>query len=400
MFSIRRRWNSRVKLAKPATKKMKVLVTGGAGFIGSHTCDLLLKKGYQVRILDNLSPKTHNNKWPEYLDPRIEKIKGDVRKKKDWETALEGVSYVIHLAAWMDLMPEFSKFFSINVVGTANLYETIVSKQLPIKKIVVASSQFVYGQGRWKCQKDGIVYPEDRTESDLENGIWDPKCPKCQGQITSLTNTEDYQNPPNQYAISKYTQELMAIKLGQLHQIPSTALRYSIVHGGRQTLKNVYSGALRIFALQLASGQNPTIFEDGKQIRDYVSVKDVALANVLVMESPEADFEVYNVGGGKAYSVIELAKKIAKQLKVKVDFKASGNYRKGDIRHACSGIEKLKKLGWKPQSSEEENIKEFLKWFKQNQNLNLNNLKNSEIKMTKLGVLKSTKPRPQLLKSK
>lgn len=366
------------------------LLSGGAGFIGSHTCDLLLKKGYRVRILDNLSPKTHSGKWPEYLDSRIEKVKGDVRNRKDWVKALEGVSYVIHLAAWMDLMPEFSKFTSINITGTANLYEVIVSGKLPVKKIVVASSQFVYGQGKWKCAGGGIVYPKGRIESDLEKGIWDPKCPECRGKITSLPNTEDHNDPPNAYAISKYAQELLAVNFGRLHNIPSTALRYSIVHGSRQSFKNVYSGALRIFTLQIASDQNPTIFEDGQQIRDYVSVKDVAAANVLVMESPKADFEVFNVGSGKAYSVVDLAKEIAGQLGIKPELKSNGSYRTGDIRHAFSGIEKIKKLGWKPQHSEEENIQEFINWFKL-QNMDPNILRKTESRMSKLGVLKSSK---------
>lgn len=369
--------------------KPLVLVTGGAGFIGSHTCDLLLKKGYAVRILDNLSPKTHDRHWPKYLDPRIEKIKGDVRNKNDWKKSLKGVSYVIHLAAWMDLMPEFSKFTAINITGTANLYEVIVSEKLPIKKVVVASSQFVYGQGKWQCQKHGIVYPQDRSESDLSQGIWDPKCPICRGDITSLLNTEDHNNPPNAYAISKYAQELMAINFGRLHNIPSTALRYSIVHGSRQSFKNVYSGALRIFTLQIASLQTPTLFEDGNQIRDYVSVLDVARANVLAMESSKSDYQAFNVGGGKAYSVIELAKEISKQLKVKTLIQANGNYRAGDIRHAFSDISKLKPLGWKPEHSEKENIAEFIKWFKP-RDTSSKIIQSSQKKMSELGVLRSS----------
>lgn len=370
---------------------MKVLVTGGAGFIGSHTSDLLLKKGYQVRILDNLSPKTHIGKWPRYLDKRIEKVKGDVRNKKDWAEALLGINYVIHLAGWMDLMPEFSKFFSINAVGTANLYEVIVGLKLPIKKVIVASSQFVYGQGKWKCKNDGIVYPKSRLDTDLDKGIWDPNCPKCKGRVIPLPNTEDHQDPPNSYALSKYTQELMAINLGKVHAIPSCALRYSIAHGSRQSIKNIYSGALRTFALQLASNQPLSIFEDGNQIRDYVSVKDVARANVMAMESSKANFEVFNVGGGKPYSVVGLAKEIAKQLGVKADLSPQGNYRAGDIRHAFSSIEKIGRLGWQPKYSENENIGEFIEWLKENQNKNLNVLKNSKDLMSKLGVLKTVK---------
>ena len=368
-----------------------VLVSGGAGFIGSHTADLLLNKGYRVRILDNLSPKTHNGKWPKYLDKRIEKVKGDVRNKKDWEKALKGVSYVIHLAAWMDLMPEFSKFFSVNVVGTANLYEVIVANKLPIKKVVVASSQFVYGQGKWKCKKDGTVFPKDRGNSDLRKGIWDPHCPKCGGIILSLPNTEDHQNPPNQYAISKYVQEMMALRLGKLYGIPSIALRYSIAHGARQTLRNVYSGALRIFVLQLMSGQKLTIFEDGGQKRDYVSVKDVATANVFAMESKRTIFNVYNVGGGKSYTVLDLIKLIANELKVKdLDFSANGEFRVGDIRHAVSDIDELKRLGYTPKFSEEESVKDFIKWVRNTKSVDYKVLVVAGKRMKNLGVVKSS----------
>lgn len=367
--------------------KARVLISGGAGFIGSNTSDALLEKGYRVRILDNLSSKTHNGKWPEYLDPRIEKIQGDVRSKSDWKKALKDVSFVIHLAAWMDLLPEPEKFFSINVQGTANLYEVIVKNKLQVKKIVVASSQFVYGQGKWKCQKHGIVFPKDRQDKDLQKAIWDPKCPECGGFMTSQSNSETHADPPNAYAISKYTQELIAIKLGRLYNTPSTALRYSIVHGPRQSVKNAYSGALRIFTSQMISTQNPSIFEDGLQLRDFVSVKDVALANILVMESDRANFEVFNVGGEKAYTITMLAREVAKQLKVKPDFSPTLQYRAGDIRHSYSDTTKIRKLGWKPQFSETENISEFISWFK-TQAKSVNLLDANE-KMKKLGVLKS-----------
>lgn len=369
-------------------KRDLVLVSGGAGFIGSHTADLLLKKGYKVRILDNLSPKTHNGRWPTYLDKRIERTKGDVRNKRDWEKAMKGVSYVIHLAAWMDLMPEFSKFFSINVLGTSNLYEVIVSKKLPVKKVVVASSQFVYGQGKWKCKKDGIVFPKDREDADLQKGIWDPECPECGGKINPLPNTEDNQNPPNPYAISKYMQELISLRLGKLYGIPSVALRYSIVHGSRQTLKNVYSGALRTFVMQIMNGENPAIFEDGAQLRDYVSVKDVAQANVFAMESKKTDFKVFNVGGGKKYTVIELAAMISKILKKKINIPQIGYYRVGDIRHAVSDISSLEKLGWRPRVKEEEAVREFINYFVRSGGAKKNVVNKTFRSMKKSGVLK------------
>lgn len=341
-----------------------VLITGGAGFIGSHTADELFKKGYKIRILDNLSPKTHFGKWPDYLNPDFEKIEGDVRSRKDLEKALHGVEYIVHLAAQMDLMPDYSVFFDTNATSTALLYELIVRHKLPIKKFVVASSQFVYGEGRWKCKRHGEVFPQPRNLNNLLKKLWNPICPKCNKEISPLPNKESRQDPPNQYAISKYTQELIALKLGKLNNIPSVAMRYSIAHGPRQSLKNTYSGALRIFTMKLLQNQPLPIFEDGLSLRDYVSVYDVARANATVLENPKADYENFNIGSGKAYTVIDLAKIIARALGKKAKFTPSGEFRIGDIRHAVSDISKLKKLGWEPRDKEEKIIKEYVNWVK------------------------------------
>jgi len=349
-------------------KNKKVLISGGAGFIGSHTADLLLHKGYRVRILDNLSSKTHNGTWPSYLDRRIEKIKGDVRHKKHWLKALKGVSYVIHLAAWMDMQPELSQFFSINTLGTSNLYEVIITRKLPIKKIVIASSQFVYGQGRWQCSKHGIVFPKTRPESRLKKGQWDLICPFCHKHIKPLPHLETHQDPQNPYSISKYTQELIGLNLGQLYQIPSTALRYSIVHGPRQSLKNAYSGALRQFFLWLSSGQPVNCYEDGQQLRDFVSVFDVANANLIALKSKKTNYQVFNVGGDKRYTVIKLAQMIAQIMGKKLNLNKPGLYRAGDTRHSFSDTKKLKKIGWSPEYTEEQNISQFIQWA-QKQNL-------------------------------
>lgn len=341
----------------------KVLIIGGAGFIGSHTADELFKRAYQIRILDNLSPKTHFGSWPSYLNPEFEKVKGDVRSREDLLKSLEGIDYVIHLAAQMDLMPEFSVFFDTNVTSTALLYELIVENKLPIQKVIVASSQFVYGEGHWYCSQDGGVYPQ-RTTGQLLKGRWDPLCPKCGGIIEPRDNLENHQDPPNQYAISKYTQELIALKIGRLYGVPSVAMRYSIVHGPRQSLKNAYSGALRIFALKLLNNLEPTIYEDGLSRRDYVSVYDVARANALVLEKNEANFENFNVGGGKAYTVLEIASLISKLLGKQINLRSQGSFRVGDIRHAVSDISKLKRLGWEPKISEEEIVRDYLDWIK------------------------------------
>lgn len=353
-------------MARRGSRKGRVLITGGAGFIGSHTADELDRKGYGVRILDSLSPKTHYGKWPEWVCPEYEKVLGDVRDGEALKKALMGVDYVIHLAAQMDLMPEYSVFFDTNVTPTAALYEIIAAERLPIRKVIVASSQFVYGEGRWKCARDGGVFPRMRTSQQMGREQWDPVCPECGGVIEPLKSAEWHQDPPNQYAISKYAQEMITLKLGRQNDIPSVAMRYSIVHGPRQSLRNAYSGALRVFTLEMLSGKPLTIFEDGKQLRDYVSVHDVARANVLVLENPKADFENFNVGSGQGMTVVELAKVVAKALGVKdVEFKPNGEFRVGDIRHAVSDITKLKRIGWRVKESEEKIVGEYVKWVRE-----------------------------------
>ncbi len=344
--------------------KDKVLIIGGAGFIGSHTADELARRGYTIRIYDNLSPKTHFGKWPDYLDASYEKIEGDVRNRDGLEKALTGVDFVVHLAAQMDYMPEFSVFFDTNVTSTALIYELIVAKNLPIKKVVVASSQFVYGEGRWHCQKDGDVFPKLRTPEQLAKKMWDPVCPLCGGKIESLANLETHQDPPNQYAISKYAEELIALKIGQNYNIPSVAMRYSIVHGPRQSLKNAYSGALRIFAMKLLIDELPPIYEDGLMRKDFVSVFDIARANADVLESEKTNYQNFNVGGGKYYTIIQLAQIIAAKLGKKVTFQASGQFRVGDVRHSVSDVTKLTGIGWKPQDSEDKVLDIYLEWLK------------------------------------
>lgn len=343
---------------------MKILITGGAGFIGSHTLDLLLKKGYAIRVLDALEPPVHRaEQWPSYLPDEVERVPGDVRDRSAWERALDGVEAVFHFAAYQDYLPDFSKFFHVNAVGTALLYELIVEKHLPIRKVVVASSQAVYGEGKYHCATDGIQYPGPRSETQLQAKAWEPRCPVCQQPMTSEVTAEAATiNPHNSYAMSKYGEEMLSLNLGRRYGIPTVAMRYSIVQGPRQSYRNAYSGAMRIFAMQALAQQPLTVYEDGQQLRDFVYVGDVARANVLVFEDARADYQAFNVGGGRAITVLDFARLVAAQSGSRVPPQVTGEYRFGDTRHIVSDISKLRALGWEPQGHFEQSIAEYLAW--------------------------------------
>jgi dTDP-L-rhamnose 4-epimerase len=343
-----------------------VLITGGAGFIGTHTANELLRAGYQVRLLDNLAPPVHDGsgKWPAWVPSGAERVVGDVRNRDDWTKALRGVGAVIHLAAYQDLLPNFSRFFEVNSVGTALLYELIVADKLPVKKVVVASSQFVYGEGRYECTKHGEVFPDGRDPQRLAAGIWEPICPRCHGSIKPRPLPETYANPQNQYSIAKYSQELMAVVLGRNYGIPSVALRYSIVQGAYQSFRNAYSGVLRVFTLSNLAGRPAPVFEDGRQLRDYVNVEDVARANRLVLESAAANFKVFNVGGGRGHSVVEFANIVAEITGTKLAPQITGEYRVGDTRHSISDIAKLQKLGWQPTKTPRDSVRDYVEWIR------------------------------------
>jgi len=338
---------------------MKILVTGGAGFIGSHTVDALVEKGYDVCVLDNLQKPVHLKGKPNYLNPKVEYIWGDVRNRQDFEKALENIDAVFHLAAYQDYLPDFSTFFYVNSVGTALLYEIIVEKNLPIKKIVVASTQFVQGEGIYKSQDGKLYYPKHRTNTQLEQGRWDFTTDSDDSLDWQWTD-ETYASPPNQYAMSKYSQELMALSFGERYNIPSVAMRYSIVQGARQSFYNAYSGACRIFSLSYLFDKAPTIYEDGLMRRDFINISDVVNANLLVLKDERANNQVYCVGGGKAFTINDFATEVSKAYsKEELQPIISGKYRFGDTRHACSSINKLQSLGWQPNKNIVDSIAEY-----------------------------------------
>ena len=312
---------------------------------------------------------------------------GDVRNRDDWRKALRGVDVVFHLAAYQDLLPNFSQFFHVNSVGTALLYELIVAEKLPVRKVVVASTQFVYGEGRYHCTKDGEVFPDGRDPQRLSKGLWDAVCPKCGGDIQPLPLLETHANPKNQYSIAKYSQELMAIALGTNYGIPSVAMRYSIVQGPHQSFRNAYSGVLRVFTLQMMSNRAPSVFEDGRQLRDYVNVHDVAQANLLVLERDEANYEVFNVGGGRGYTVLEFAEVVRDAFGKNLPLSPSGEYRVGDTRHSVSDISKLQRLGWRTTKTPRDSVRDYIEWIRQ-QKLDKDYVGEALTKLREMGVLR------------
>jgi dTDP-L-rhamnose 4-epimerase len=352
-------------------------VTGGAGFIGSHTVDLLLARGIQVRVMDALLPPVHRpDVIPSYLATEAEFVRGDVRDAQAWHQALRDVDAVVHLAAYQDYLTDFSKFFHVNAVGTALLYETIVECKLSIQKVVVASSQAVYGEGKYLCSehdapvgKDAgrsrrgkILFPPMRPESQLIQGRWEVRCPECGHSMQWVPADEGHTNPHNQYAMSKFTQELMAINFGQRYSIPTTCLRYSIVQGPRQSFRNAYSGILRTFTQRLLAGHAPVCYEDGLQTRDYVYVGDVARANLLALEEPRTDMSVFNVGGRQAVTVMQYAELLSSKINPLIQPDLPGLYRFGDTRHIVSDIAKLSSLGWAPTKPIDEIADEYIEW--------------------------------------
>jgi dTDP-L-rhamnose 4-epimerase len=342
---------------------MRVLITGGAGFIGSHLVDRFLREGFRVRVLDSLDPKIHGSGAYHRLPDEVEFFHGSVTDRELLRRALQGVSIVSHQAAYQDYMLDFSRFLEVNGVGTALIFELIVRDRLPIKKIIVASSQAVYGEGQYTCKDHGFFLPRPRSQEQLARGEWQIVCPKCSKVAEPRLLEEEHVNPYNQYAVSKLAQEKTALGLGWLHGIPTVGLRYSITQGARQSLHNHYSGICRIFFTRALRKQPIIIYEDGWQTRDFVHVQDVVDANMLVLEKEAANFQALNVGGGKSTTVVEYARAVLEKVSLQVDLRLSGEYRRGDNRHSVSSIDKLNHLGWYPRRGLSCIMDDFLSWI-------------------------------------
>jgi dTDP-L-rhamnose 4-epimerase len=369
---------------------MRVLITGGAGFIGSHTADALLARGYEVRVLDSLEEPVHRGRRvPAYLDPRIEFVRGDVRDPAVLLAALTGCEAVYHLAAYQDYLPTFSRFFDVNVTSTALIYELILREKLPIKKVIVASSQAALGEGLYQDAAGTRVLPGLRRVEQLSQGIWEIQPgPGQKGPLRWQKTDETVSNPQNPYGMSKIAEESVALNLGRRCGVPSVAMRYSIVQGPRQSFYNAYSGACRVFCLSMHLGREPTIYEDGQQIRDFVNIGDVVDANVTVLEDARADYEMFNVGGDQAVTVAEFAAEVAQVFgRTGYEPRPSGKYRFGDTRHIYSDVSKLKRLGWQPKRSVRDSLLAYKAWLEQ-ADVTADILDYCDREMARLGVVR------------
>ena len=349
----------------------KVLVTGGAGFIGSHVVDFLVAKDYGVRVIDNLEPQVHSNSsLPEYFNKNAEFIKGDARDREALSGALKDIDAVIHLAAAVGVgqsMYDIEKYISYNTYATSFLLDLIVNKYDNVKRIVVASSMSIYGEGRYQCESCGVVNPPMRSSRQLEEGEWELKCPKCGGEAKPIQTDEDKPlNPTSIYAQTKRHQEEMSLLVGKTYGIPSVALRFFNVYGSRQSLRNPYTGVAAIFLSRLLNNNPPYIFEEGAQTRDFVHIKDVARAVVLALEKDGADYTPVNVGTGKATSIREVAELLANLLNLDIKPVISNRFRKGDVKHCFADISRAKNLlGYEPEISVREGFNDLVAWGKE-----------------------------------
>ncbi len=343
----------------------RALVTGGAGLIGSHLSDLLLEEGYRVRILDNLEPQTHRNGRPDWIPQKAAFLNADLRDDETLRTALEDVDVVFHQAAYGGYMPEISKYVDVNSLGTARLLETIRDENLPVEKVVVASSQAVYREGAAECPEHGLVFPETRPADQLASGDYAVYCPVCAKPTTSVPTPEEApMGGETVYALTKVDQEKLVLLWGRQTGIPTVALRYSCTYGPRQSIFNPYTGVIAIFCTRLLNDLPPVLYEDGEQTRDFSFVEDIARANLLAATTDKLDGLPVNVGSGKGVTIREVAEQISEALGIRIPAEAKGEFRPGEMRHLASGTARIQTAGYKPQVDLATGVGRYLDWIR------------------------------------
>src|SRR5437879_4074373 len=343
----------------------RALVTGGAGLIGSHVADLLVREGWKVRVLDNLEPQTHRRGKPTWVNERVEFIEGDLRDRETIAAALDKIDIIFHQAAYGGYMPEIVKYVHVNSLGTAQMLEVIREKRLSIQKIIVASSQAVYSEGAGECVKHGLVFPPVRPVAQLRRGDWQVHCPLCDAIIRSVPIPE---NAPvggeTVYGLTKIDQEKLVLLWGKQVGIPTVALRYSCTYGPRQSIFNPYTGVIAIFCTRLLNNLPPVLYEDGEQTRDFSFVEDIARANLLASETDQLDGMAVNVGSEKGVSIRKVAEIVSSALKIDIEPEARGEFRPGEMRHLTSDTKKIRSAGYKPQVEPEEGIQRYIDWIR------------------------------------
>ncbi|MBV8207889.1 MAG: NAD-dependent epimerase/dehydratase family protein [Acidobacteria bacterium] len=355
-------------------ESLKILVTGGAGFIGSHIVDALIAAGHEVRVLDALVAQVHGSRdsestRPPYLHTDAELVQGDICDAALIEQALEGVEAVFHQAAEVGVgqsMYEITRYVDANTRGTAILLQALIRRRRHIRKLVVASSMSIYGEGACECRQCGPVAPPLRSAEQLGAHEWEVRCPGCGREVRpSPTRETKPLFPGSVYAITKQDQEQLSLVLGRAYGIPTIALRYWNVYGARQALSNPYTGVCAIFSARLLNGQPPLIFEDGCQLRDFVHIRDIVQANLLALESPDANYHAINIGSGEVINIRQVAQMLAEGLGRSIAPIFPGKSREGDIRRCIPDLTRARSvLGYKPQVTLAQGIPELLDWVR------------------------------------
>lgn len=375
----------------------KILITGGAGFIGSNLALKLIKKGHEITVLDNLSPQIHGEK-PEETSPlyksikdKVTFIKGSVASRKDWEHALANQEVIVHFAAETGTgqsMYCIEKYTEVNIQGTAIMLDILANKEHNVKKVIIASSRSIYGEGKYIHPEFGVVYPSHRNEKEMLSGDFNVKFKDDSSLKLVATDEESKIHPSSVYGITKQNQEQMIMTVCPTLNIAPVAFRYQNVYGPGQSLSNPYTGILSIFSTQIRNNNGIQIFEDGKETRDFVFIEDVVDATILGIEKNEANGEVFNVGTGIATDVLTVANTLKEAYNIDVPVAITGKFRLGDIRHNFADMSKIKTfLGFEPQVYFNEGIKFFTQWVL-SQEIEKDNLEVSLKEMKEKGLLK------------
>ncbi|MEY2585238.1 MAG: dTDP-L-rhamnose 4-epimerase [Verrucomicrobiota bacterium] len=348
------------------THGKRALVTGGAGLIGSHVADLLQREGWRVRILDNLEPQTHRRGKPAWINDGAEFVEGDVTDRETIAAALRDIDVVFHQAAYGGYMPEIAKYVYVNSFGTAQMLELIREKNLPIRKVVVASSQAVYSEGAATCPQHGLIFPNVRPIAQLQRGDWAVHCPLCDAPTMPAPTPERAPvGGETVYGLTKVDQEKLVLLWGKQIGIPTVALRYSCTYGPRQSIFNPYTGVIAIFCTRLLNNLPPVLFEDGEQTRDFSFVEDIARANLLAAESDQLDGLPVNVGSGAGVSIRKIAEQISDALDIHIAPEVNGEFRPGEMRHLTSDTERIRAAGYAPHVDLATGIRRYLDWIRQ-----------------------------------